>query len=85
MQPFNVRRIKATFEPGKYATQLRIQVSADRTKWQTVAAAEDLAGQPFEATFAPVATRYVRVSALKPNGPEQPGQQMAVAELEIYE
>lgn len=85
LQPFNVRRIKATFAPEKYATQLRIQVSADRTKWQTVAAAEDLAGQPFEATFAPVAARYVRVSALKPNGPGQPGQQMAVAELEIYE
>lgn len=85
LQPFTVRRVKVTFSRTGYATQLRVQVSPDHATWQTVSTAEDLAGQPFETTFAPVSARYVRVSALKPDGPDQPGQQMAVAELEVYE
>jgi hypothetical protein len=85
LQPFNVRRVKVTCAPDGYATQLRIQVSADRTSWRTVASAENLAGQPFEATFEPASARYLRVSALKPDGPDQPGAQMAVSELEVYE
>jgi len=85
LQPFPVRRVKVTFSPGGYATQLRIQVSPDRSAWQTVATAENLTGKPLEAIFASVSARYVRVSALKPNGPDQPGKQMAVAELEVYE
>ncbi|MBV5332405.1 hypothetical protein JZU54_02300, partial [bacterium] len=65
--------------------QLRIQISIDRKNWQTVAAADGLAGQPFESQFSPSACRYVRVGALQPSGPQQPGTQMAVAELEVYE
>jgi hypothetical protein len=85
LEIFKLQRLKVTFAANAYATQLRIQVSADRTSWQTVAAAEGLTGQPYEATFAPTAARYVRVSALQPSGPNQPGTQMAVAELEVYE
>jgi hypothetical protein len=29
--------------------------------------------------------RYVRIQALKPDGPNQKGRQMAVAELEVYQ
>jgi hypothetical protein len=29
--------------------------------------------------------RFVRVEAVKPNGPNQPGAQMSIAELEVYE
>ena len=85
LQPFKVRRIKVSFSRTGYATQLRLQVSADRVTWQTVGTAEKLSGQPFDTAFMPAAARYVRVSALKPDGPDQAGQQMAVAELEVYE
>ena len=85
LEPFKVQRVKATFGRAGYATQLRVQVSPDRAAWQTVGAAENPTGQPFEVTFAPAACRYVRVSGLKPDGPDQPGTQMAVAELEVYE
>jgi len=85
LEPFPARRIKVTFSQSGYAASLRLQVSVDRTAWQTVAMAENLSGQPFEAAFAPTAARYVRVSALKPDGPGQAGAQMAVAELEVYE
>jgi len=79
-----VRRIKVTFGSG-FATQFEFRVSVDGVTWQTVASKADHDGSPFEATFDPVKARYVRVCALKPDGPEQPGAQMSVAELEVYE
>jgi len=82
---FKLRRAKVTFAENAYATQLRIQVSADHKTWQTVATAAGLTGQPYEVTFASTASRYVRVSGLQPSGLKQPGVQMAVAELEVYE
>ena len=79
-----VRRIKVTFGPG-YATHFEFCVSTDRTAWQTVATRENHDGSPFEATFEPVRARYVRVRGLKPDGPDQTGSQMSIAELEVYE
>lgn len=80
-----VSRVKVTFGSG-YATQLRIQTSTDRNVWQTVVTTENtLTGKPYETTFNPVVTRYLRVGALKPNGPDQTGKQMAIAELEVFE
>jgi len=80
----NVRRIKVTFGSG-YATHFEFRVSADGVTWQTVASQEGHDGAPFEAAFEPTQARYVRICALKPDGPEQPGTQMSVAELEVYE
>ncbi len=82
---FKLKRVRVTFSKTGFATRLCIRVSADRQSWQTVAEAANLAGQPFETTFVPAAARYVRVSALAPDGPDQPGRQMAVVELEAYE
>ena len=79
-----LRRVKVTFAPRGYATRLRIQVSTDRKTWRTAAEASGLEGRPFEAKFEPIEGQYVRVSALKPDGPNQPGTQMSVAELEVY-
>ena len=85
LQPLKIQRVKVSFLASAYATELRVQVSADRSAWQTVGEAANLTGAPFEATFAPVLARYVRVCAVKPNGPDQRGEQMAVAELQVYE
>jgi hypothetical protein len=79
----SIQRVKVTFGSG-YPTQLEIKLSTDGKVWQTVAALADLDGSPCTATFTPVAARYVRVCAIKPDGPEQKGTQMAVAELEVY-
>ena len=78
-----VNRIKVTFGPC-YATQFEYQLSADREEWVTVATKTDHDGTPYEARFEPVTGRYVRIRALRPNGPDQPGGQMSVAELEVY-
>ena len=64
----NVRRVKVTFGPG-YATHLEMRLSRDGKAWQTVATKSDHDGKPYEATFEPVSARYVRVCALKPDGP----------------
>ncbi|NPV45854.1 MAG: hypothetical protein HPY69_02750 [Armatimonadetes bacterium] len=79
-----VSRIKVTFGSG-YATELELCLSADRQTWQTVARKADHDGTPYEVTFEPVTARYVRVRAIKPDGPDQPGTQMSVAELEVYQ
>jgi len=85
LQPHAVRRLKLTFARDGYPTQLRIALSVDHTTWQTVANADQWEGQPYACEFGPVKAQYVRVSALKPDGPNQKGAQMAIAELEIYE
>ncbi len=82
---FPVKRVKVIYGRKMYATRVRVSVSPDRQTWQTVVAAETPEGQPFSADFEPVRARYVRVSALTPDGPGQPGEQMSVAELEVYE
>jgi len=84
IEAVDVRRIKVTFGSG-YATHFELRLSADGANWQTVAARENHDGSPFEATFDPVGARYVRVCAIKPDGPDQPGTQMSVRELEVHE
>lgn len=78
-----LRRIKVTFGSG-YPTKLEIRVSADGTAWKTVAQKYGHDGKPFEAVFEPTQARYIRVMSIKPDGPDQPGSQMSVAELEAY-
>jgi hypothetical protein len=80
-----LRRVKVTFSRHAYATRIRLTVSPDGKRWREVAAAETPAGNPVDRAFAPVIARYVRVSALKPDGPGQPGEQMAIGELEVYD
>jgi hypothetical protein len=79
-----VSRVRVTFAADHFATRLRVQLSPDGQRWQTVAEADGLEGQPFAAEFKPLRAQFVRVSALKPDGPDQPGTQMGIAELEVY-
>lgn len=78
-----VRRVRLTFGPT-YATRFEIRLSTDGQAWTVAAARDGHDGTPFDQTFEPTPARYVRVCALKPDGPDQPGGQMAVAELEVY-
>lgn len=79
-----LRRVKVTFDQG-HPTAYEIRLSADGREWATVAEGKDHDGAPVDAAFEPRPARYVRVCAIKPDGPDQPGSQMAVAELEAYE
>lgn len=85
LETYTLKRVKVIYGRKAYATRVRVGVSLDRQTWQTVATADTPDGKPFTADFEPAQARYVRVSALKPDGPGQPGEQMSVAELEVYE
>jgi hypothetical protein len=80
-----VRRVKVTFAKDGYARALRIALSADGKTWRQIASAEGLEGKPYTCEVAPVTAQFVRISAVKPDGPNQVGAQMAVAELEVYQ
>jgi len=79
-----VRRVKVTFGSA-YATEFEIRLSKDHEAWTTVVRKAEHDGSPVEVSFEPVEARYVRVCGIKPDGPEQKGSQMSVAELEVYE
>lgn len=78
-----VRHIGITF--GKnFATHFQVQVSIDRRAWNTIAEVADHDGSKWSKSFPGVTGRYVRLRALKPDGPNQRGGQMSVSELEVY-
>ena len=85
LAPHPLRRIKATFSSRAYATRVRVTVSDDHAFWREVATLETPTGHPASCAFPPVVARYIRIGALKPDGPGQTGEQMAVSELEAYE
>lgn len=80
----DVRRVKVVFGSG-FPTQWQVLLSADGATWTTIGESDAGDGAPLELACAPTRARYVRVRSLKPDGPNQPGAQMAVAELEVYE
>ncbi|MBD3177855.1 MAG: hypothetical protein GF320_21990, partial [Armatimonadia bacterium] len=81
----DVRRVKVTFGPS-YATGFEVRLSADGEEWTTIAERTGHDGTPVEVILdEPIPARYVRVLGLKPDGPDQPGGQMSIAELEVYD
>lgn len=85
LEAFSIRRIKLIYGSKAYATRVSFSISSDRQTWQTLATAETPEGKPFTVEFEPIKGRYLRVNALKPDGPDQIGEQMSIGELEIYE
>ncbi len=73
-----------TFQKNLYATDANLEISDDRQRWQSVKHLKPTVGGTYTLDFPRVAARYVRLQANKPDGPNQPGGQMAVAELELY-
>jgi hypothetical protein len=78
-----LKRVVITFGEF-YATDYEVVLSPDGKEWKSVAHATGAKGGKVEHSFPPVAARYVRIKGLKPDGPNQPGGQMSIAELEVY-
>jgi hypothetical protein len=79
-----VERVVISFDPKCYATEYKLNASADGKEWTTLAHVKGCDGSRQEHRFAATKARYVRVQALKPDGANQPGTQMGVTELEVY-
>ena len=82
LHPLN--RVVITFDKDCFATEYKVNLSADGQTWTTVAHVKDATGGKPEHTFNATSARYVRIQALKPDGPNQKGGQMGVVELEVY-
>lgn len=77
-------RIAATFGRDYFPTRVRASVSSDRKNWDALdERALTGGGQTAEWKFAPRQGRYIRVTAVKPDGPDQPGYQMSISEIWI--
>lgn len=79
-----IRRIEVGFAAGMYPTEYELLLSSDSIEWICVETGRDFAGDRLAAVFSALDARYVRVRSLKPDGPNQPGVQMAVTSLEIH-
>jgi hypothetical protein len=78
-----IKKIVVRF--GSYfATEYKINISSDGIKWLTVAHKANSLAKKITQEFAPIKARYVRIQGIKPDGPNQMGQQMSISELEVY-
>jgi len=84
LRPEKLSRVVIVFGPG-YATEFELLASLDGQKWQTLAHRGDQHGGRVDLDFPTIEARLLRVRAIKPDGPGQPGSQMSIAELEAYE
>jgi hypothetical protein len=78
-----LKRVVIRFGEG-FATEYRVSLSVDGVSWKTVAEVKEGKGGVCEHSVESVEARYLRVEAVKPDGPDQPGIQMSIAELEAY-
>jgi NedA-like, galactose-binding domain/Alpha-L-fucosidase len=82
-----VGKIVVSFPEDCYPTEYQILLAPDGGNgddWQIVAHETILKPGRYTHTFNPTPARFVRVQGIKPDGPDQTGRQMAVAELEAY-
>ena len=84
LRPEKLSRVVIVFGPG-FATEFELLATLDGVKWQPLAHLRDQKGGRVEIPFGPIEARILRVRAIKPDGPGQPGTQMSIAELEAYE
>lgn len=80
----NVARAITYMPLSNYATDFEISTSTDGETFTTVRSVSGFGGGASTEEFAPTSARYVRVVAIKPDGPAQQGLQMGIAELELY-
>ncbi|MHB1457782.1 MAG: discoidin domain-containing protein [Armatimonadota bacterium] len=82
-KPQEVGRIIIRFGTT-YATEYSLKVSADGIDWHELGHVTGCNGDIQTYKFAPRMVRYIRVFGIKPDGENQPGGQMGIAELEAY-
>ena len=78
-----IKRMVLTFGPG-ISTEFKISVSNDMHSWSTIAFEKGFRKKRYVLNFPPRKAQYVRIQSFKPDGPNQPGTQMSVSELEVY-
>jgi hypothetical protein len=70
---------------ASYATEYRVISSIDEINWSEIDHEKKGKGGRRVYSLKGLKMRYIRIQGLKPNGPNQPGLQMSIAELEAYQ
>ncbi|MBP1988863.1 galactose-binding domain-containing protein [Paenibacillus eucommiae] len=79
-----INRIVVKMPAALYATAFDIQTSTDGSAFTTVKQITGFTSGTSDNTITQTNARYVQVVAVTPNGPSQPGVEMAISELEVY-
>ena len=78
-----LNRVVVCFDEKSWATHFKLLFSIDGRTWTP---GDDLLGKPGPNTIAlnHVEARFLRVQAIKPDGPGQTGSQMGITELQAF-
>ncbi len=85
MKPYNIREVRVLFAKTCWATDYKVLLSADGKNWSEIAHITDGKGGTVEHIASGQPVRFIRVTALKPDGPGQEGAQMGISELQAFE
>ncbi|MBP1994494.1 discoidin domain-containing protein [Paenibacillus eucommiae] len=80
----NINRVVVKMDPAYYASKYDIRISDDGINFTTIKSVVGFTGGTSEESFDDSEARFVRIVAVKPDGANQPGNQMVIYELEIY-
>jgi hypothetical protein len=83
-QQAKLDRVVVRFARGGYATEFALERSLNGRDWESMIQVDDGDGGTWECGLDGLEARFVRVRAIKPDGPNQTGGQMGIAELEVY-
>jgi F5/8 type C domain len=81
---YPVKRIVIAFGPG-FATEYQVLYSSNGKNWSILKHEKNARGGKYDYKFTRIEMRYIRIYGIKPDGPNQPGVQMSIAELEAYQ
>ena len=78
-------KITVHFAPDGWASDFEILIKPADADWQSLGRFDNPEGETeFTVEFPVEEIDAVRVAGYKPDGPDQPGDRMAIAELEVY-
>jgi F5/8 type C domain/Alpha-L-fucosidase len=80
----SIKRSTVTFPHNTFPTHYLISASSDGLKWKILVDRKISVGATYNDSFETISARYVKVTAVKPDGANQIGSQMAISEFELY-
>lgn len=76
-------RIRIRFGKDSYPTHFVVRVRTENGRWQQLLEKTDGDGSPVDIRFDARKARHVSIESIKPDGPDQKGYAMSIAELEV--
>jgi len=80
----SINLVKGYMHEINHATEFEVLGSVDGQSYQVLGHVQNFTGGAYEVRFPVQELRYVELKALKPDGPGQPGNQMALSEVGVY-